>query len=89
MSWEREKEGGGRQREREGVVEVDDGMKAARSFLSSKNMFLSRGALVIVFCLTCGRLLMSRSTSFLLSQRKRTVMNNMVHLEELIIPPTS
>lgn len=45
MSWEREREGG----EREGVVEVDDGMKAARSFLSSKNMFLSRGDLVIVF----------------------------------------
>lgn len=47
MSWEREREGGGRERgegEREGgrgVVEVDDGMKAARSFLSSKNMFLS------------------------------------------------
>lgn len=42
MSWEREREGeGGREGEREGVVEVDDGMKAARSFLSSKNMFLS------------------------------------------------
>lgn len=61
MSWERarEREGGRR------VVEVDDGMKAARSFLSSKNMFLSRGDLVIVFCLTCGRLLMSRKCIFL------------------------
>lgn len=89
MSWERERKGGGWQREREGVVEVDDGMKAARSFLSSKNMFLSRGDLVIVFCLICGRLLMSRKYIFLLSQRNRTVMSNMVHLEELIIPPTS
>lgn len=71
MSWEREKEGGGRQREREGVVEVDDGMKAARSFLSSKNMFLSRGDLVIVFCLTCGRLLMSRKYRFLVWPKKK------------------
>lgn len=54
----------GAEREREGVVEGDDGMKAARSFLSSKNMFLSRGDLVIVFCLTCRRLLMSRKYIF-------------------------
>lgn len=42
-----EGERGGRETERgRGVEEVDDGMKAARSFLSSKNMFLSRGDVV-------------------------------------------
>lgn len=43
-----EGERGGRvaEREREGVVEVDDGMKAARSFIGSKILFLSRGDLV-------------------------------------------
>lgn len=62
---EGERGGGQAEREMEGVVEVDDGMKAARSFLSSKNIFLSRGDLVIMFCLTCVRLLMSRQYIFL------------------------
>lgn len=51
-------------------MEVDDRVKAARSFLSSKNMFLLRGDLVIVFCLTCGRLLMSRKYIFLVEPKK-------------------